>query len=557
LYDGLIDLLSDFIKETPSSIIGGINPSLNESINEITTTESSQIVSILASAYRNGNRNDIIFALSGFLRHGGFVLGAAETVVKELCKITDDEEIENRLAVMRNTYNKANDGKPITGRNGLIKLLERIMDVEAATQITNDISQVLNKNTDQVLSQLDSNTRNELTGHVFETICYDPLTLGVAHAVKKQILTCKIKQESVRFGEVIINAIPEDIIHYESPLNDQIKYKFRFITPFGESFTTLPKSPDKIILELRAKGLTYKPRIAEESLNAVINGAQRARIVKVVRQIETPGFYYVDGKLISSNISTHQPSNDEIKRCAEFLNELVARSKHPEILVTLIKWGILGPFSFVFKQLSEEGSERWLPWLYLNGHTKTSKTTDGTLVLSIYRKQKNKLSLASADNVARLGAAISHETFPKLIDEARLDPKMQSGLIEAIKHTVQGQTARTKLSITSEPIDIHALCACIFTSNYQLPSDPALRRRFLNYYYSNDDKPTEDEIREFQSFLKSGRDSLGTLGDFAINYILSNQELITNDSNVWQTIGQTILEELYKAANLDLRKRAQ
>jgi hypothetical protein len=169
---------------------------------------------------------------------------------------------------------------------------------------------------------------------------------------------------------------------------------------------------------------------------------------------------------------------------------------------------------------------------------------------AIYRKQKNKLSLASANNVARLGAAISHETFPKLIDETKLDAKMQSDLIEAIKHAVQGQTARTKLSIASEPIDIPALCACIFTSNYQLPSDLALRRRFLNFHYPKDDKPTEDEIREFQSFLKSGRDSLGTLGDFAINLILSNQDLITNDRNDWQMIGKTILEELYKAANL-------
>ena len=128
-----------------------------------------------------------------------------------------------------------------------------------------------------------------------------------------------------------------------------------------------------------------------------------------------------------------------------------------------------------------------------------------------------------------------------------LDPKMQSALIEAIKHAVQGQTARTKLSITSEPIDVPALCACVFTSNYQLPSDSALHRRFLNFHYPKDDKPPEDEIRKFESFLKSGRDSLGTLGDFAINHILSNQELITNDENVWQTIGQTILEELYKA----------
>jgi hypothetical protein len=352
-------------------------------------------------------------------------------------------------------------------------------------------------------------------------------------------------------GEVIVNAIPEDITRYQSPLNkDQIKYKITFVTPGGESFTTQPKPLNEILLELKMRGLNYMPRIAEESLYAIINGAQRAQRVSVVRQIEKPGFYYIDDKIVASNVTMHQPQSDEIKRCAEFLNELVSRSKHPEILATEIKWGILAPFSFVFKQLSDGGNERWLPWLYLDGYTKTSKTTDGKLLLAIYRKQKNKRSLASADNVARLGAVISHETFPQLIDEVKLDPKMQSNLIEAIKHAVQGQTARTKLSITSEPIDIHALSACIFTSNHQLPSDLALRRRFLNFHYPKDDKPTEDEISEFQSFFNSGRDSLGTLGDFAINLILSNQGLITNDSNKWQMIGKAILEEFYKGANL-------
>jgi hypothetical protein len=135
---------------------------------------------------------------------------------------------------------------------------------------------------------------------------------------------------------------------------------------------------------------------------------------------------------------------------------------------------------------------------------------------------------------------------------SELDSKLHSDLIEATKHAVQGQTARTKLSVASEPINIPALRACILTSNHQLPSDPAFRRRFLNFHYPKDDKPTEDEIREFQSFLRSGGDSLGTLGDFAINLILSNQNLITDNRNDWQMIGQTILEELYKASNLDL-----
>ena len=328
LYENLVDLLSDFIKEKPSSIIGGIiNPSLNESINELTSNENSQIVSILASAYRNGNRNDIIFALSGFLRHGGFSLDATEIIVNQLCQMTGDEEIENRLVVVRKTYEKANNGKPITGRNELFEILERAVGLETASQIINGILQLLDKKRDPVVSQLNSNVRNELFGHIYETVCYDPPTLVVAHSIKKQIIKCKIvrysrdddaseMQQSLRFGEVILNAIPEEITRYESPLNkDQIKYKIRFTTPFGESFITQPKSLDKIVSDPKIRSLTYKPRTAEESLNAILNGAQRAQRVSVVRQIETAGFYCIDGKIVASNVTMHQPSSGEIKRC--------------------------------------------------------------------------------------------------------------------------------------------------------------------------------------------------------------------------------------------------
>jgi hypothetical protein len=65
---------------------------------------------MLANAYHSGSRNDIIFALSGCLSHGGFSLDAAETVVNQLCKMTGDEEIENRLVVVRKTYEKLKMG---------------------------------------------------------------------------------------------------------------------------------------------------------------------------------------------------------------------------------------------------------------------------------------------------------------------------------------------------------------------------------------------------------------------------------------------------------------
>lgn len=567
LYDGLLDLLSDCIREKPS-YTNHSNVSENEPSNELDSSDSLQIASVVANAYRNGTRNDIIFQLSGFLWHANIKLETAETIVKYLCRITDDEETDNRLEVVRNTYAKAKNGEPVTGRGGLSETFERVVGSESANKIVRDISNILNKYQNPVLSQLDPNIRDELSNYIFETICYDPLTLVVAHAVKKQTLTCKPvryvhhdlmnsqKPESLRFGEVVINATPDKIIRYENPINNNsIKYKIEFCPPFGRPFTVGPKTVAEIVSELKMKGQVYKPRIAEEYLNATLNGAQRAHKVTITREIETPGFYYVDGKIIASNINIHKPSTEEIRKCVEFLNELIRRSKHPEILVTEIKWGMISPFSFVFKQLSLESKERWIPWLYLDGHTHTSKTTDGTIILAIYGKHKakaNNVGFAHTDNIARLGEQISNNTFPILIDEVKLHPVLQGDMIEAIKHAAQSLTARKKLTVSSEPIYIPALSACIFTSNNPLPADPALHRRFLHYYYPRDDEPTEIECKEFELFLKPNLNALGTLGDFTVDYLLSKQEIIINEENDWPVIARTVLEEFCKAVDMPL-----
>ena len=81
----------------------------------------------MLDAYREGSRNDIIFDLSGFLYHQNLKLEIAESIVKDLCKLTNDEEVSNRLQVVQNTYEKAMDGELITGQNALFETLERIV----------------------------------------------------------------------------------------------------------------------------------------------------------------------------------------------------------------------------------------------------------------------------------------------------------------------------------------------------------------------------------------------------------------------------------------------
>src|SRR5919106_2913225 len=376
LYDDLLRHLSEFIREKPSARVNHLNLLSSQPQCKTLLSDCPRIASAIAIAYLNGSRDEIVFNLSGYLWHENLKLETAENVVKELCEITEDEEIKNRLEVVRRTYEKADARKLITGRNKLVEILERVVGIVAANRIIDEISEVLSKNKNTVLSELNPNIRNELSGHIFETICYNPPKFFVAHAIKKQILICKTtgyvnnesmefsNMESLRYGDVIINALPKKITRYENPLNNTIiKYEIEFTLPSGESFTTKPKTSIEIVSELRIRSSVYKPQAAEEALNAILNGAQRDNKISTVRQIDTPGFYYVDGKIISSGINQSQnyPSTENLRKCTEFLNELIIRSKHPEILVSVIKWGMLAPFSFVFKQLGDEGRERWMP----------------------------------------------------------------------------------------------------------------------------------------------------------------------------------------------------
>ncbi len=568
LYNRLTDLLSDCLVDRSSSTRKSkANVKLLAyGTLKVNSSDCSDIASLISDAYRNGSRNDIIFDISGFLFRQKLKFESTKNIVEHLCRLTNDDEITNRIKVVQNTYEKAISGEIVTGHNALLVTLKRIVGFDAAKQIIRDIMYILNKNQDPVLSQLNSHTRQELSGNIFEITCYNPLSLVVADRVKKQILTFKSPRHTphhgpennnnsvqvLKHGEVIINAIPVRIVRYENPLNNQIKYLIDFISSVYRPFTIPPSTIDDIVKELKMMGLVYKQRIVEEMFNAILNGAQRQNKVSIERQIDAPGFYFIDGKIVASGIGGYPKalSTEEIRKCAEFLNELIARSKHSEILVTILKWGMLSPFSYVFKQLSQDGTERLMPWLYLDGHTWTSKTTDGKITLAIYRKQKAKIGLSSVDNTRRFGEAISNSTFPVLVDEVKLNPKIQADLIEAIKHSVQGEIARTRLTITSKPVHIPALSACIMTSNHSLPADSALSRRFLNFHYPKEDKPTKEEIKEFESFLKPGWNILGILGDFTINYLLQHQEIIIGDEYDWRGIAKIVITKFHEAADL-------
>ena len=109
LYDLLVsDILSDCLQvKSKNNNKPKIAFFTSEASDEPDSSDYSKIASLIVEAYREGSRNDIIFDLSGFLYHQNLKLEIAESIVKDLCKLTNDDEVSNRLQVVQNTYEKA------------------------------------------------------------------------------------------------------------------------------------------------------------------------------------------------------------------------------------------------------------------------------------------------------------------------------------------------------------------------------------------------------------------------------------------------------------------
>jgi hypothetical protein len=297
----------------------------------------------------------------------------------------------------------------------------------------------------------------------------------------------------------------------------------------------------------------YKTKAAEEALPAILNAYYRENKMIIKSELETPGFYLENDKIVSYNTDQKEFTNQDITVCADLINDFSNRYKRKEIFATVIKWAIIAPFSYVLKQMQHD--DRWLPWLYFHGWTNTGKTTTGRIALAVWRKNKDRrkhdIGFASVDNIARFGRAVSYNTYPILINEVQLNDERNKQLVEALKHAVQSQTARARLSTKSTAEFIAALSPCILTSNPPPPEDPAFQRRIIPIHYSKDDEPSMEERERFNTFLKDTIDKLGTLGDFAAKYILNNQEIIFKKSD-WKDIAMEVLAAFFNAAEKEV-----
>jgi hypothetical protein len=452
-----------------------------------------------------------------------------------------------------------------------------IVDEEVTYDVVSLLGPSIKDDSDRriaVLQQLHPNIKEQLSDNVWEIVSYNPLRFVIADSKFRQTVFASVKNKSVKmiddngnstgtdqvvpyleFHNIILGAIPTEVTLHESPLSlADLKYTIKFLADSGRAFCIGPKRLEEVVSELREKALVLISRGATEALSAIINAFTKDRKIIVDNQVNTAGFYFIDGIVRSYKTNHASPTLDSIRKFVELIDILQTKYKRKEIFPTIIKWAAVAPFNFAFKQIS--GS--WIPWLHLYGWPNTGKTSGGDIVCAVWRRylhREHKIPFTNLDTVAKFGEALSKSTYPVTVNEVgSLGEDRHRSLSEMFKTAIEGTVARSKFINKVHYTEIPAYCACVLTSNSQPPTDPGYRRRAVSICFTQADMPTNEEQEAFNKLMRERVSrELAILGDFAANYILDNQkQLLLSDKGIdWKAIAATIISNIYHAAGRD------
>lgn len=563
------------------------------------------IVGIFLPFYTRGRRHNLVLAVAGYLHKSGVSESVISEVVESLASQTNDEDSQDRLQAVNDTCSKDANSDQVSGYNKLLEALDNNQKAVA------DIVQVLNElglgsfnisdewkvhQSGEVEKVLPPNILLELTPNIYKLISYNPLTFIVADQKRKEIIksivatprktrdnnnkststttstettttTTTVTVQKYIPKNVIIDAIPTMVIINDNPLDGNRTYQITFKHKASKKpFTLGPETVKFIVEELQNKG-RYVSKDAVEALSAILTRYEDNEIAEINNKIPYPGYYLMDGKLIGCDVTqrldfdpyNNQEHRKEALECIDVLEGLQSRNKKKSAFPTLLKWGIVAPFSFIIKTESK-GIENALPGVHLYDKSDTGKSTlSKYAVLAVWRKhdekrgKDNHLGPGSIDSPYRFGQTISKSTYPILVDEVgALGEDRFYFLVEMIKYALLHRVARSgKFNENKRHSDILALSNIIFTSNPPPPRDPSYRRRSIIIQYTESDKLTEEEKKEFKRWLiEADRiEKLGVLGDFTAKYVIEHPGLVLGfKDSLWYKPGEIILSEFYKAA---------
>ena len=547
--------------EEAKSVEGVRHEETTEEVKHERTLTSAQIVEIMKTLepiYKPGIRHGVILYLVGWLYKAKISYESAEKLVKAICDNFKDEECEDRLYTLRDTYGigktpreeriKA-EGKGLKTKKGILDWVvneNKVVNEETALAIIKRLEEILE-------------TPEPGVSVIIERLNYEREIYAVVNFRRCEVLTAirKVEEEGNEknerfiYKDRVILGCPESLTAVMTPFSQIIKYDLIWNIPIQKRKLALENvTVDEILAYLKANGLVLKKNQAEDVLNAILNAMLRKGLADIKTGFDAPGFYWVDGKLVVNKVDVSKPNSKELKEALELLNELVnvwfANVK--EQFVTVLKLGLLMPFSFAIKQ-KFRGEKGFLPWLYLYGQRDTGKTTTAEVLLYIFNimNRHHELGVGEVNTEAKLGAVLSSDTFPHIINEgASLFDK--PNLNEVIKQAVEGLIARQRFESKSIIKEYPAFAPLIITANELRITDEALtQKRLVVLRYPITAKVTKERIAEFREKVANRLPKLKALGQFVEWYFVEHPEELTYD---WLNLGKKLLEEAYKYAGI-------
>ncbi len=525
-------------------------------LNELNDSDIVKIKELIKDAYKEGQRQYLLLFLSGWFAKARISPNSMIKLAMYLYEEKkDNEPLKNRLSTIVYSYKKAGididenefynltgvkpyglerqiSERTIAGVSGVQDLLESVYGEEKALAIINEISEILA-------------AASPFRDSISEIIDYEKKIFAVANMKKKIIVRARLEEDKFIYKEKVLNAVPTEVIVYYPPSVGERKFEVTF-----ESFSLAkplklpPSYLEEIIEKLKTVGLVYNKKSIDDVLTAILNAFINKKKAIIKLQIEAPGFYFINGKITPIKIEVKPYDKTQLKNALLLLNDLADNwfSKVKTNFATAIKWGIIAPFNYMYKQQG-----KWIPWLYLFGASKTGKTTIGEIILSIWGLgYEYKKSGANIDTIPRIGEVLSQSTFPVLINEPG-NALAKEDIIETLKSSIESTIARGKF-VRGYYRDIQAFAPLVFTSNVMYPRDDALARRLILLSFSFGERVEAEREKEFVSKVKPLFSNLKALGDFAIDYVLNNGIDFEKDYNL---TSEAILSKAYEVAGLE------
>jgi len=491
---------------------------------ELTEDQMREIINVVLPYWKEGSRHDLALLLSGLLYWNGYKQESAEKLIKRLIEITGDEEAEDRLRCVKDTYEKGKKGQHVAYKELIqTKFVKDGQKTIEEDELEDIVSKLLRIVKGKALITKDYIACKESDSTLI--IC------DYKNCTMKKVWYYNYNGKVIKRWCLIATCVPVRFEIVQKP--DGEEYRIYFKAKDKHVFV-LDGTIKEIVNTLKESIRVTKRHIFEDALSLILNKMEDLNLCKKVNEDRVKGIILTTDGLEAYEIDTDY-TIEELKEALDLLDQFVKLSdfnkERVKKISQVIKWFVVSAFGYVFKQ---HGS--YIPHLYLFGESNTGKTATAHFLQNIWCDTES-YSLDCISSPFRLGNLLSRGTLPIVINEMNFNV-LRDEIIELWKNSVENIRVRSRYGKVIKGYGVFC-----FTSNSCLPTSQAIMKRLLVIHFDPFDINVLLKQKDKFEKLYSQRHKLRAIGKFAYHFMKKNLHLFEYD---WESVAIEILTNAYK-----------